>query len=1289
MRKNLFLTLALAFATLAGVNAQDWSVTYSAADGLPGVETKLAADGTEAESGGVSTVFQTDVITPDAPLSGLRITFVENNGTEYLGKYPILALSELVVYAADGKTVIPYTVESNADHNTIAAEADGQGLDALKDGKWNNYWQSLWGDENKSELTGYPYLDLTLEQEVDAFIVKWATRQGATHQAKAPKTVGFTAKEVEFIPYADWAFELGEQITSMDDLLEAKYFVMKSNVPIEYHTYKNNTDGAEGKNFGDQITKEPNEGPGPRFVNAGEVAEEASPSYAIQLIPTEDADGNTAYYLYFVTSGRYLSKHPSHNKWNGANGEQGKTTVLSNAALVYIEETTDGKFEMYYMMEEEDGDEIEIHMGATPSTGGFKNVDKERYDFYKEGHPYCLNYSYIIAFDWMLYDVSMNYPDKYLVLPVKGALKEAYNIYTYMDSVAVEGYENYYNDFLDAIKEAEDALKANSYTTISEVFEDVTALNNAMGVYVWSKIERFYQVEKAKYETQYGDSLCSVNNPVEGKYTQEAYNMYITPMLARAEELRNMDEGTEYENIGEMQTFINSIENNVNNFLASKIKFITFPQIYATEDVNNTPLGKQNGNRYDWEQLIVLQDGVEVNGIRLTFLNTVGNAKFNNYPMVAISGLEIIANGEKLPLDSTCITTNSLEKTEGSIANLLDDKGNTFYHSIWNGDKDASGNLINKMDPVGYVYLDIKFPANTKLNKFTVKVMGREGQAGFRLSPSKVSVGEYGVVTDELIARDNLYNVCNDVQITDESQLKHGGLYILSGNLRVKTQDAAPRYYSGEKPYHTNIKAALNDPCVYMFKKTENGWNIISLANAQFWALNVEETENEDAETKEVTISKDWSTGLTIDPENAAEVKFAKSNNLTNTFVIYSEIGDNDMKASWSWKNENDASDSLEIAESTVNANKFVFMDWDGSLAGRPCVNELPGVFTYGADVIDAHELAEEIKAGDGYSAGDYLHFNKANGEGEWNIYEVQMDSPYYFWAKVIAENLENWGLATGNDPGCIVGDIADFEDAVEKIEAAVAEESNDAATTAVPLFYENFYMTKDVERVGIENNYWYAIESAYTEYYKQQGKIKAIYADGAGLAWKDAPVEYNEENDAFVFQFQKYGSEFLPDPDNLGITEEESEYAFRIRSGKYNAYAGTGGGTEQVNLISKVANAPVYIVKPLERNIYTIYIKGANPLHTAGHGDGAGNYGNIVNWGGEAGSASSWVLRFVDDADETNSISDLVVEGDEVVSVAYFTPAGAAIPAPVSGINIVVTVYSNGVIETKKVLVK
>ena len=68
--------------------------------------------------------------------------------------------------------------------------------------------------------------------------------------------------------------------------------------------------------------------------------------------------------------------------------------------------------------------------------------------------------------------------------------------------------------------------------------------------------------------------------------------------------------------------------------------------------------------------------------------------------------------------------------------------------------------------------------------------------------------------------------------------------------------------------------------------------------------------------------------------------------------------------------------------------------------------------------------------------------------------------------------------------------------------------------------------------------------------------------------------------------------------------------------------------------------------------------------------------------------SASSWT--FINHEDYLTEIEDLVVlEGDEVVSVQYFTPAGMAIPEPVKGINIVVTVYANGVVEAKKKLVK
>ena len=1264
MRKNLFLTLALAFASFAGVNAQGWSLSLGAGDGLPGENVQKGANTVQ--------VYKSEVITPSEPLKTLRFTVAQNyNGEKPNGNNFVTALSELVVYAADGTTVIPYTATSNADHNTLSGGTDGAGLSALNDGNWGNYWHSCWSATGAQ--AEFHHLELTFAEPVSEFVLEWGARPG--NPKNAPTLVGLTKGGVDYVPYADWAFTVGEEITSMDALEGVKYFVMKSNVPVEYHTYVNNHNSTEGA-FGTQTTKEPNVGPGSLYAAPGVQAEEAAPSYAIQLIPT---DGG--YYLYYVAEGKFLSANPTDNAYNGANGGQGKTGKMSDAAVVTITEDGNGKFEMSYMMEYE-GEEVEIHVGATPSSGGFKNVDKARYEFYKEGHPYCLNYAYILAFDWTLEKVTMNYPVKYASIPVRNAIKEAKSIYTFMDSVAVEGYEEAYENFMTVLGEAENNLANGAYTDIEKVFADVETLNAAMGAYVYSKIEWICDVYVWDIEAEYVDYLTPSTNPQDGFYLQEAYDTYIVANLMTAgSELYNLvgDSGDYYSYLTQMKNFINGVQGNIDAFLASQIQFVTLPKVYTSENPHQTPLGTLvNNNRYDWEQLVVLNENV--NGIRLTFLETnVGTAasdgKYKGYPMVAISGLEVLdADGNALALSSSLVSTNSLETSEGSLENLFDGESSTFYHSIW-------GN--GTFSPETYVYLDVKFPEGESLSTFTVKTYGRENKS---LAPGTVCITKYGEEYDPAIFRENPYNVKGGTQITDESQLKDGGIYIISGNLRVKTQEAAPRYYAGAAPYHTNIKAALNDPCVYMFKKTENGWNIISLANAEYVALNKTVNENTNEETGEKTTSTSWSTGLTVYPANAAEVNFVKSGNLENTFVIYSDIEDNNIAASFSWTNPNDETDVVTVEEGTVNANKFVFMDWDSNLAGRPCASVLPGDVTHGKEAIEAHAKANDFKNGDGYSAGDYLHFNKANGEGEWNIYEVSMDDPYYLWANGIGETLSALGLVVGNDPGCISGDIAALEAAIDAVEAVVENEDKEGAQAAVEAFVENVGLAQDAERVEVEDGYWYAIESAYTNYYSQQGKVKAIYADANGLNWMDAPAAYNRENAQFVFQFQQYDGE--NDPEGHGVPEAEANNVFKIYSDVVEMYAGTGGGTTQVAMADDFS-AAVYVVKPIEANIYTIYAIGSDPLHTAGHGNGAGSQGTVVNWTGGAGTASSWTLRFVDDDKKTNSIEDLVVEGAEVVSVAYYTPAGAAIPAPVSGVNIVVTVYSNGVIETKKVLVK
>ena len=367
----------------------------------------------------------------------------------------------------------------------------------------------------------------------------------------------------------------------MDQLEGVKYFVMKSNVPVEYHTYVNNHESTEGA-FGTQTTKEPNVGPGPQYVSGGTVAETAAPEYAVQLIP---ADGG--YYIYYVTEGKFLSANPSDNAYNGANGGQGKTTKMSDAAIVTITEDGNGRFEMSYMMEYE-GEEVEIHVGATPSTGGFKNVDKERYDFYKEGYPYCLNYAYILAFDWTFQEVTMNYPVKYTSVPVRNAIKEAKGIYTFMDSVAVEGYEEAYDEFMIVLDECQNNLATGAYTEVEKVFADVETLNAAMGAYVYSKIEWLNDVYLVDFAAEYEELLVPSTQPLDGYYTEEAYALYITQnLINRASALYDEAYDNPYAYINEMKTFINGVQGNIDAFLASKIAFVTLPKVYSSGNPEN------------------------------------------------------------------------------------------------------------------------------------------------------------------------------------------------------------------------------------------------------------------------------------------------------------------------------------------------------------------------------------------------------------------------------------------------------------------------------------------------------------------------------------------------------------------------------------------------------------------------------------------------------------------------------------------------------------------------------
>ena len=191
MRKNLFLTLALILASFAGATAQNWSVTLGAAEGLPGVTATL--------DGGNVKYFKSGIIRAEKPIKTLRFTCAANSTSHKPnGNNARMMLSELNVYTADMSRELAYTVVSNADHNTLAQAFDGQGLKALYDGKYNNYFSSMSAADGA--VADYHYLELTFEEEISRFIIEWAGKQGS---GEAPSVVVLTEGGVAAEPYAD------------------------------------------------------------------------------------------------------------------------------------------------------------------------------------------------------------------------------------------------------------------------------------------------------------------------------------------------------------------------------------------------------------------------------------------------------------------------------------------------------------------------------------------------------------------------------------------------------------------------------------------------------------------------------------------------------------------------------------------------------------------------------------------------------------------------------------------------------------------------------------------------------------------------------------------------------------------------------------------------------------------------------------------------------------------------------------------------------------------------------
>ena len=1253
MRKNLFLTLALIVASIATVNAQ-WSKVLSTVDGLPGVTDKAIN----------CVVAETGLITPDAPINGLRWTVIETSNMEKPDGHPCTAIAEFVIRDAEGNA-LNYVATGNSFIN------ESTGWPALNDGLYNGYMHTNWSGGNPTGA--HHYIEFTFDEPVSAFSLEWANRQG--NPKNAPTLVVLTEKgvdgeavEIPAIPTSTYA--LGSQIASLDELLAASY------VSMEAETFKSDWSKDVTGWLGNRFYTAPN------ALVFSDSIQNYNAGMAMQVVPT--GDGET-YYLFWPETGRYFGLNnltsalnqnaDCHFVINGAGA-----TTTAQAAKLTIVDNGNGTFTMSFTTPDGEG----AYLAAPPTNGhGIFSVN-ELFKAQNEAKDYVAGYGYPCCFKFKFYSAEYEKAAHMIV----NSLREPVANTKYLSEL-FGGAQGSEVDFPDATTHADmmanvekaEAIIAGGATTAAEAAALIAELQTNQIWYLYTvAYQKMYDAYAYYDELAAAGLFCEDDSPVNGCYTEGSWNNTVAAVLDAW-----MTEGAiaNVENNGPLYTYYNdfinglgSLEQAFETFESGKISFVELPLFYGEKD--GLPGTVSSFDTRTWTSpSIRLQE--PINGFRITFarsMNFNGGVVGSQDRAVVLGELIIMdADGNRVAMTGDNVVTNAIEPSEGSLAGLFDGtfdaSGNltseigSFYHSPWS---DANG-----WDSNEYIYFDITLPQPMDGIKFAFH--SRKGNKSF--NPADICVGVYGEEYDPIAARPNTYNANIGKQVTSAEEITDWGVYAIQGIINTNPNPDAvaepiePMWYAGETTFH---KSVVREDCAYFFTKNADGtFKIMSIGESKYWTAGG---------------------GLTSYSNEAGNIHIVPSTNADfagqNTLVLYTDVENPEPQgAEFEYVDEES---ELEIIVDSVGVTcpYRVLMDWGAGvgLASRVCIDYQPGVnpANYGEQAENVELLLENPKLLAGSSAGDYLHFNKTSGEGEWKIYQLSLDNPYYYWATSLATVAEGLGFIAGNNPGeyadlgTFATDLAAVQAVVENNDYAGAEAAAKKLAATLEAMAGGEYTQNPVTE-GVYAIITDARGANHVLNVNESGELKTVTASAETDFTKGTALTY-----LFQLEVPANLDEFLL---NEEITEEQKDKVFTIKHIHTGNYIIAGDGTSQpVSVGDDKDQAGAFLFTGGDTNYFTIAkvnnYEGNNQLHESNWGDGT-----VLHWNGQptASSASAWRLVRVD-VDPT-SVDSIVTEGSEVVSVKYYTAGGAESAAPVKGINVVTIVYSNGVTETKKVVVE
>ena len=712
MKRVLSILLVLLFV-FTRVSAGDWSVTLNTVSGLPGVETSFAAGDCYKF---VSQVYDSGSTTTQR----IRLTVLDTyNHEQPNGNNYCFALSELAVYDGNGNK-ISYIASSNADHNNLSWNTDGDGIYGLSDGDYGTYFHSMWA--SYGAVAEYHYLELSLTTPVSAFSLEWATRAG--QPKNAPIKVGITLG-TEYVETAVGnEFALGNAANSVEALSQGgKLFVLRSNAVKSFTT-------SAGVTYS---------GSGPIYMNCAESGTtSATFDNVVQFIPA----GGDKYFIYWPSAGVYLKDCGAD--YNGSNGWQYSTSNLNNVAYVGIKALDSGDFEMSYIttFNDPNGDSVadslyiagELRDGVVSKMKTFAPDKKAAL----ESGDYSQGFSLPAAFNWTIYEAELS--DSTIAAVSMTMAKIA----SYYLSVPVRQSREYIAEFGDfggvatnvmnkletAIATAEGYMETGATPTMEQIKSAETLLSQSTSEYVGLQLN----VYDARVDSILAASAFSSYPYIANTYPESSRTLLETVKTTISDTKSKTDIYTPEQLIA----IYRQIDQDIERFYSTKITYSTLPLTYSSGDGLPGNVGIHSG--YVWSSPLVTLNAA-VTGIRITFAATSTSADtsvqtFNGYPIASLAEFELYnEEGSLIPLTANNFSTNSQEVGEGPIANICDGVLTNYWHSIWS---------TGTMSPEGNVYLDIEFPAPMSSFSFTMY-----SRSNCNFAPTEIVVSDATDISEE------------------------------------------------------------------------------------------------------------------------------------------------------------------------------------------------------------------------------------------------------------------------------------------------------------------------------------------------------------------------------------------------------------------------------------------------------------------------------------------------------------------------------------------------------------